>query len=302
MRWAFVCLGLLVLSLVGCGDTGSETAKGTKGSPAKLEKFRFAVFPTDDGIPVETTYEPVRAKLEKDLGIPVSIVRVSDYSAVIEALRGKKIELGFFGPLSYVLARKEANAEAFVAGVGKTGNGVYHSTFMVKNDSPYHTLEDLKGKRIALVDPASTSGSLLPHYVILSKMGVELEQYFGKVDYAGTHPAALKEVASGTVDVAGVEDELAPRMEQAGLISKNSVREIFRSEDLPPSPIAYRNDLDPDIKKKVQDSFLSMPPSQPVKGTVLVDHYRKVDEKEYALIESLLDKLKVSRDSILKKK
>jgi phosphonate transport system substrate-binding protein len=302
MRWAFVCLGLLVLSLVGCGDNGTESAKGAEGAPAKLEKFRFAVFPTDDGIPVETTYEPVRAKLEKDLGIPVSIVRVSDYSAVIEALRGKKVELGFFGPLSYVLAKREANAEAFAAGVGKTGNGVYHSTFMVKTDSPYHKLEDLKGKRIALVDPASTSGSLLPHYIILTKMGMELETYFSKVDYAGTHPAALKEVANGTVDVAGVEDELAPRMEQAGLIPKNSVREIFRSEDLPPSPIAYRKDMEPEIKKKVLDSFLSMPPSQPIKGVIAVDHYRKVDEQEYALVESLLDKLKVSRDAVLKKK
>lgn len=305
MRLIFGILGLCALGLLGgCGSSepSPEAAGGAKPAGAvKLEKFRFAVFPTDDGKPVDITYEPIRAGLEKKLGVPVSLVKVSDYSAVIQALKGRKIEMGLFGPLSYVLAKREANAEAFVAGVGIKGNGTYHSLLMVKSDSPYKSLNDLKGKRIALVDPASASGSLLPHYMTLKEKGEELESYFSKVDYAGTHPAALLEVVNGTVDVAGVEEDLDTRMMDAGEIPKGSVREIMRSGDLPPSPMAYRKDLDPEVKKKLQEFFLALPPRPDAKGVIQVHHYRIVKESEYALIEELLDKLKVSRDSILKK-
>jgi phosphonate transport system substrate-binding protein len=283
-----------LLGLEGCARSALAHSR-----PSQI---RLAVFPPDDAQQATTLYDPMVKHLEKDLGLPVKLVFASDYSGVIEAMHTGKAEIGAFGPLSYVIARKEAGAEAFAAGVGKTGNGIYHALIMVRSDSPYHSLKDLKGKKIALVDPASTSGSLMPHYMTRQETGVDLEDWFGQVTYAGTHPSALKALAVGSVDAAGVEEKLAERMEDAGMIPKNSVREILRSADLPPSPWAYRKNLDPALREKIKASFLAMPPRTAEHSKYgSVDHYRTVSEDEYTLVQQLLDESKLKRDEILKK-
>lgn len=303
MRKAF-CFGVFIVATIvaGCGSANDHAEPASKEAGAsKLKQLRFAVFPGDDGQAVDAAFEPLRSKLEQDTGIPVKLIKASDYSGVIEAMRTRKVELGQFGPLSYTLAKREAGAEAFAAAVGKTGNGTYHSIMLVRSDSPYQSIKDLKGKKIALVDPASASGSLLPHMLTLRETGTELEQYFSKVDYAGTHPAAIRELVNKTVDVAGVEEKLDQLMAEAGQIPKGSVREILRSEELPPSPWAYRKDLDEDLKKKIRDAFLSMKPVKRAKALAQADHYRLVEDKEFDIIAELVDKLKVSRDAMLKK-
>lgn len=272
------------------------------GGCGHKKEFRVAVFPPDDAAAAALRYESLRTQLQKALGMPVKIIYSSDYSGVIEALRTKKVELGEFGPLSYVLAKREADAEPCAAPVGKTGDGVYHAVFLVKSDSPYHSLKDLKGKRIALVDPASTSGSLMPHYYVRQETGMDLEDYFGKpnVTYAGTHPAAILALSQGTVDVCGVEWKLDQMMMDKGQIPQGSVRIIWTSPDLPPSPWCYRNDLNPALKEKIKQCLLGMHDVQYDKYA-RVDHFREVATSEYDLVEKLVDELKVKRDQILHK-
>ena len=226
-----------VLGLIGCASNAPTTGK--------LARIRIAVLPGDDSKVTDQVYEPYRSQLEKGLGMPVELIRASDYSGVIEAMKTKKCEIGLFGPLSYVLARKEAGAEGFAANVRPDGSSNYHSLIIVKSDSPYHSLKDLKGKKFALVDPASASGCLMPRYMTQKETGTPLESYFSQTVYTGTHPASVKAVATGAVDGAGVEEFLIQRMEAAGQIPKDSVREIMRSEELPPGGVwAYRKDME----------------------------------------------------------
>lgn len=239
--------------------------------------------------------------MQKNLGIPVKLIPASDYSAVIEAMRTKKAEIGFFGPLSYVLATKEAGVEAFAAAAPKGGDGSYHSIITVLSKSPYKTWADLKGKRIALVDPASTSGSLMPHLMVLQATGMELEKYFSKVLYCGTHPGALKALVNGTVDVAAVEERLSDVMEQKGLIPVGSVRELTRSEVLPPSPFAFRTDMDPQLKEKIRAAVLAIKDLPLNTSNIDMDHCRPISDADYKVVADLVDKLKLQRDKILSK-
>lgn len=285
---------VLILALIGCGPPTSHT----NAAPTEI---RFVLLPSDDGRGQTSTYEALRGGLERNLGMPVKFVKASDYSTVIEALKTRKAEIALLGPLSYVIAKREANAQAFVAGVGADNSGIYHSIITVRSDSPYHSLKDLKGKIIGLVDPASTSGSLMPHYMVLNEMGMPLEKYFSKVVYCGTHPTALKTLESGTVDVAAVEELLQGIMEKKGLLKKGSLREIERSQDLPPSPIVYRSDMDSALKKRIEKAFLTLPKLPAMSGFEGVDHFRVCEDREFNVVEQLYDKLKVDRDKALGK-
>ncbi|MFX8094745.1 PhnD/SsuA/transferrin family substrate-binding protein, partial [Acinetobacter baumannii] len=50
--------------------------------------------------------------------------------------------------------------------LGAHGEKGYYSSLIVRADSPYHSLADLKGKALAVVDYNSTSGYLMPMHAM----------------------------------------------------------------------------------------------------------------------------------------
>jgi ABC-type phosphate/phosphonate transport system substrate-binding protein len=60
------------------------------------------------------------------------------------------------------------------------------------------------GGNVSLVDPASTSGALIPRQAINKLTGLPLERYFGRVTFASSHDRAIQAVQTGLVDVAFV--------------------------------------------------------------------------------------------------
>src|SRR5437762_1809400 len=88
------------------------------------------------------------------VGVPVRVTVASDYAAVIEALRNRTADLAFVHPAGYVLAHREAKA-VIVARNQWHGKNTFTSRIYVRKDSNIKSLEELRGKTIAFVDPAS---------------------------------------------------------------------------------------------------------------------------------------------------
>ncbi|MCK4488105.1 MAG: phosphate/phosphite/phosphonate ABC transporter substrate-binding protein, partial [Desulfobacterales bacterium] len=152
-----------------------------KAGPAKAETLRMGLIPAENNEEMIHRFEPMRAYLEKKIGRPIKVFTATDYAGVIEAMRKKRVDIAWFGPLSYVLAEQEAGAEAFAVGVRKsTGKSTYRSCFVVPGDSPAQSLKDLAGKSVAFVDPASTSGGLVPTYLVKKETGKMPQEFFGK--------------------------------------------------------------------------------------------------------------------------
>ena len=120
-----------------------------------IKVLRMGLIPADDAEEMLRDYEPVRQYLSQKLGIPVEIQVTSDYTAAIEAMRYKHIDMAWFGPFSYIIAANVADAEAIVNGVRRSdGKSDYHSVIVTRADSGINSLADLKGKSFAFVDPA----------------------------------------------------------------------------------------------------------------------------------------------------
>src|SRR5436309_14925667 len=140
--------------------------------------------------------------LGKLTGIPVRVTVASDYAAVIEALRNRTADLAFVHPGGYVLASREAKARIIARNLWH-GKSSFTSRIFVRKDSGVKQLEELRGKTIAFVDPASSSGYIYPMVLLIQRGLVknrDPKTFFREVVFAGAHDAAMPALVDGHVD------------------------------------------------------------------------------------------------------
>ena len=228
---------------------------------ARYPELVFAVVPAENASGVMDRWAPFVRYLEREIGTKVTIRVAQDYAAVIEGQRAGQIHIGYHGPASYARARMTgAQIEPFAMDVNADGSKGYYSVFYVKADSPYQKIEDLKGKRLGLVDPNSASGNNIPRYA-LDKMGIKPQEFFSNVINTGSHENAIIALGQGTVDVAtnwwnSEADSNLTRMATKNMAKVSDFRIIFRSDLIVNSPYTYLSNMPQDLKDRIRNAWL----------------------------------------------
>ena len=264
---------------------------------AKYPEIVFAVVPAENASGVTERYAPFVDYLSKALGTKVTLRVANDYAAVIEGQRNGSIQLAGYGPASYARAVVTGvKVEPFATTINNDGTIGYYSVFYVRADSPYQTIEDLKGKNLGLVDPNSTSGNNVPRFV-LNKLKIVPDTYFAHVTYTGSHENAVIALQQKTVDVAANwwnsdDDSNLTRMVNKGLAKKEDFRIISKSDLIPNSPYAYLADLPPDLKAAIAKAFAEAPTKAKAAFDKLSDgkdrEFKTVDAKYYEPVVELI--------------
>jgi phosphonate transport system substrate-binding protein len=266
---------------------------------AQARDLVLGLIPADNNEEMIKTFEPMRAYLEKKLGQPVKMFTATDYAGVIEAMKKKRVDIAWFGPLSYYLAEQEAGAEAFAVGIREGSNSpTYKSIIVTPCDSGIKSILDLKGKSVAFVDPASTSGGLMPTFMVKQATGKMPQEFFGKFTYAGSHDAAELAVKNKTVDAAADNDITYPKMLEKGLITKESNCIIAESTPLPGSPLVYRGDLPKELKAQIRDIILNADKEIKVTGYGKISHYVAVEPKDNQMIRNMVKELGLKKEQL----
>jgi len=224
----------------------------------------FAVVPAENAAGTGERYRPLAQYLTAQTGVRTVVRVASDYAAVIEGQRAGTIHIGYYGPGAYVRAHQQSggNVVAFTTNQSRTGAMGYYAVGYVRADSAFRTIEDLRGRRLGLVDPNSTSGNFAPRY-FLDRQGIDPEKYFSAVAYTGSHENAVIALLNGTVDLAmnwwnAPGDSNFDRMVGKGMVKADAVRIAWKSGLLPGSPIAYLNSLPADLKRRIAEAFHTM--------------------------------------------
>lgn len=266
---------------------------------ASARDLVMGLIPAENNEEMVKTFEPMRAYMEKKLHRKVKLYTATDYAGVVEAMRKKRVDIAWFGPLSYYLAEMEAGAEAFAVGIIQGSNShTYKSLFVAPCDSGIKSIADLKGKSVAFVNPASTSGGLMPTYMVKHATGMMPEQFFGKFTYAGSHDAAELAVKNKTVDAAADNDITYPKMLEKGLITKESNCIIAESTPLPGSPLVYRGDLPKKLKAQIKDVILNAHKDIQVTGYGKISHYVSVTPADYQAIRDMVKELGIKKEQL----
>ncbi len=273
----------------------------TGALPAHARDIVLGLIPAENNEEMVQKFEPMRAHLEKKLGERVKVFTATDYAGVIEAMKRKRVDIAWFGPLAYYLAEREAGAEAFAVGIREGSNShTYRSIFVAPCDAGIRSIRDMKGKSVAFVDPASTSGGLMPAFMVKKETGMMPDQYFGKFTYAGSHDAAELAVKNRTVDAAADNDITYERMLGKGLISKQSNCVVLQSEPLPGPPLVYRSDLPPELKAKIQEAVLTAHQEIKVTGYGNLSRYVAIAPKDYQMIREMVKALGLTNEQMMK--
>lgn len=228
------------------------------GEVVAQKALRVGLIPSEDSRAMLAQSKDILDALEKNLGSKVEGFVATDYNGVIEAMRAKHVDVAYLGPFSYVLATTVTPVEAFViAETQKAGRTFYHNQIITLKTSGIKSLDDLKGKNFAFVDPASTSGYAFPLAGLL-KAGIEPKRDFKNVLFTGAHDANAVAVANGKVDAATIADRIFDAAVKKGLIKEEDVQVVWRSSPIPESPMVWRKDLPDDTKAKVKAAFLAI--------------------------------------------
>jgi phosphonate transport system substrate-binding protein len=207
----------------------------------------------EDPAVYENVFKPFTDYLSKCTGKRVVFYQVQSNAAEIEAMRSGRLHVGGFstGPTNFAV--NLAGAVPFaVKGNAKDWQG-YQLIFVVRKDSPYQRLADLKGKKVAHVQPSSNSGNLAPR-VLFPKEGLVPDQDY-KVLYSGKHDQTVMGVLSGDFDGGPVASDVFKRMVDRGQIKAEDFRILYRSQTFPTSSFAYAHDLEPKLRDTLLKCF-----------------------------------------------
>jgi len=224
-------------------------------------QVRFGLEPYDAGPKLATAYKGLISLLTTKLHCPVKLYIATNYTAEVEAMRAKKLDVGEFGPLGYIFAHQLAKAQPVAVFGTKARKPVtYTAALWVPTDSEIKTVADLKGHTLALSDPGSTSGNLFPRYAMM-KAGLNPDKDV-KIQYAGSHTASLLALTNGKVDAGEVNSQQQATATAAHQFDTSKFRTIWRSAPIPNDPITVRGDLPSTFKTAFVRALFSLAPAQ----------------------------------------
>ncbi|MCF2145736.1 phosphonate ABC transporter substrate-binding protein [Desmonostoc muscorum LEGE 12446] len=265
-RRLFIQQASLFTLTLGSAKILSACTSSSSSDAANIQEINFGVLSTESQVNQKPIWEPFAAAMSKEIGITIKPFYVTQYAAVIEAMRFGKVQVAWLGGKSYIQAVQMAKAEAFAQVVSEDGTKGYYSHLIVNKDNPIaaeakaeggdkYVIKNAAKLTFAFNDPNSTSGFLVPSYYIFTKNKIDPKKAFKRLIFAGNHEACALAVANKKVDVATVSNEGLARLEKTNPEARKKIEIIWQSPMIPSDPVAYRQDLPADIKKKFQNFF-----------------------------------------------
>jgi phosphonate transport system substrate-binding protein len=248
---------------------------------ANPAKIRVALLPDENAATLIQNAQPLKNHLEKALDKTIELVVTTDYSSMIEAMRFGRIEIAYFGPFSYVLAKSRApEIEPFAVGIDK-GKPFYNSIIISQAGGPVKTIDDIKGKNFGYGDQASTSSHLMPR-AFIQKSGL-----YGDKDYRavhlGTHDAVARAVQNGQVHAGALSKAIFENLISRKMIDKDKLHVVAITPPIPNYPMVMQGSLDPKLKESIRKAFLELKDKEVLKS-FRAEGFAATDDKAYDIL------------------
>ncbi len=227
----------------------NDAPLGTKDNPVKLY-----FTPSVDADTISTNSKDFINFLEKETGLIFKTGIPTNYVAVVEAFGSKRADIGVMNSFGYLMANDKYGASAKLR-VLRYGHDYYQGQILAHVDSGIKEVKDLEGKKMAFVDPSSTSGYMFP-LKIMKDAGVSPSNetfankhdnvvimiYQKQVDAGATYYSAPAEDGSIRDARARVKTQF-PDVEE-------KIKIVATTDKIPNDPFVFRKDLPQEITDK----------------------------------------------------
>jgi phosphonate transport system substrate-binding protein len=252
-RLGLIAAAAAMLGLASCGGGDS------KSSGAAPTELTFSILSAEGQASAGPLWQPLLDDMSRAVGVPVKPYFGSNYTVLVEAMRGNQTQVAWFSAKPAVEAIDRADAEVIARTVNKEGLDSYRSTLIVRTGSGI-TLDQVLacGKRFdfGIGDAQSTSGTLAPMAFLFNPRNIVPAQCFRTVRSAN-HQSNAFSVASGVLDVATSNTVNTVFLRKQNPQIASQIQEIWQSPPIPESGILVREDLDPALKEKIRSFFLT---------------------------------------------
>ncbi|MGM0847050.1 MAG: phosphate/phosphite/phosphonate ABC transporter substrate-binding protein [Bacillota bacterium] len=257
----------LSLTIAACGNTnqnsGNNENTGSTNEEAAADVFTIGVIPAQTEGSMENAMDKLQKILTDEMGREVDVEVYPDYNGVVEAMNYNKIDMAYFGPLSYVIAHEKSGAKAIITQL-IDGEPFYHSYIITHKDNPWNSLEELledsEEVNFAFGDPNSTSGSLIPS-IELQDRGVyqSPDEYdFESVRFTGSHDATGLGVLNKQIDAGAIDSAIYNQLVESGKLDGDQIKTIWESEPLFQYPWAVHQDTNDETIETLRTAFMGI--------------------------------------------
>jgi phosphonate transport system substrate-binding protein len=269
-------------------------ASAARTSGERPSVLRVGLIPNQAPDTVRARFAPFGEYLAGALGMPVELFVATDYAGVVEAMIAERLDLAYFGGVTYVQAERRVDLRPIVTQIdGETGTTKYSSAIIARPDGGIAATADILGRRFAFGDVASTSGSLYPR-IMLDRAGIGDFLNPALFVYTGGHDATTLAVANGAVDAGGVEKRIMQELIAAGRVDGSQLR-IVEEALVEGYPWCARSALDADLIEGIAVAFESMADPALLRLFRATGHAR-VTAADYAEIRAEARRLDLVRD------
>ena len=258
-------------STAEAGDTASAagTAAETGNPGGEDGVFTIAYAPNESNTEAADARNGLAEDLGAVLGCEVEEIQASDYNAIIEALRTGSADMAYMGSQALALGVERTDLEPIVmkAEDGDPEKAIYHSVFITNAaNTDINSIEDIKGRTMAFVDPDSTSGNLVPTAEIIQAFpddGLNSDMlhtngdFFEAVSFSGSHQAGLQAVVKGDVDVVPISDQILASEIANGNAKESDVKIIHESGAIPAEAMVVAEHVDQATRDKLTEFLTS---------------------------------------------
>jgi phosphonate transport system substrate-binding protein len=283
------------LFAIGCLVSMAMLAAAAHAAPnPDPDTLKVALLPDENASTVIKNNVPLQTYLEKQLGKKVELIVTTDYSSMIEAMRHGRLDLAYFGPLSYVLAKQKSEIEPFAALIQK-GSTTYQAVVIGNVGAGINSLADVANKDVAYGDKASTSSHLIPKSMLAEKGLMAGDQY--REHFVGAHDAVAIAVQNGHAQAGGLSKPIFESLVQRGIIDGSKVRVLAESKPFPQYPWTMRSNLNPELKEKIRSAFINLKDPDVLKP-FKAEGFGPITDKEYDVVRNLGSLLKLDLSKV----
>ncbi|MDB5827239.1 MAG: phosphonate transporter substrate-binding protein [Variovorax sp.] len=242
---------------------------------------RFGILPLGGAFESRNDWEPVLADLSRAIGRPVTVLSVTSYEALEQAIQRNQVDMAFLSgkmALDTVTQRRMKVVAQVTRHDGLPG---YRSLLLARKTGPRNSLADLLATperwRLARGESRSVSGFIVPQLQFFLPNNIAMETRFAS-ELVGTHQVTALAVANGEADVATNNTADFERFKLQFPVEAERLQVIWESELIPHAQIVVRRDYPPQFQARVQNFLVGYARSKGPRG-----------DTERAMLKSLHD-------------
>jgi len=256
----FFAAAALVVALA-CNRTPTRDEAAPAPAPAAAgPAITIALLPERNVFEQKKRYKPLQEHLSAAIGRPVVFKLLDNYQVIFTEILEHRVEGAFFGSMNGAIAQLKGGVEILARPVELSGVSTYTGVLFTKLDSGItKDPQSWRGKRIALVNKATTAGYLYPLSLLrLSGYKGEPESYFKQMTFTGSHDAAILAVFNGESDFGACKNTVYEEYTKLHPEFQRNLTVLAASANVPSNGLGVRPDLDPGLKRQLREALIAM--------------------------------------------